>query len=371
MPDKCIRPLRGQPAIRCALVALALLASPLEAQTSVRTATLLLSGPNGRELATIRPGTDLRTATGTAATRDGHTRVTLDGYIDASLLGPGRDSFPNLVKAPSGARLRSAGRPNATILADLRNEMGVNIVSRSGTWVRVRRTGWVVSSALTAPAPDAGPARSGGAQAAPDRGGAAPAAATGRGAGQSPAAQDTGGPPAPASMQPPPAGSLRPIGTTGLRTAPDGRTIASVDSGAVLTPLARADGWTRVRIEGWIRDDQVVPADTALQLTLSGADLRADPARYRGAVVRWEVEFISIQKADALRRDLRLGEPYILARGPGAESGLLYVAVPQALLGEMERLQPLDVLTVTARIRVGRSEPAGVPVLDLITAARK
>jgi hypothetical protein len=144
-----------------------------------------------------------------------------------------------------------------------------------------------------------------------------------------------------------------------------------MDSGAVVIPIARAEGWTRVRVEGWIRDDQVIPADTALHLSLSGADLRASPDRYRGAVVRWQVEFISIQKADPLRRDLRPGEPYMLARGPGTESGLLYIAIPPALLAEMERLDPLDVITITARVRVGRSEPAGVPVLDMMSAARK
>jgi len=168
-----------------------------------------------------------------------------------------------------------------------------------------------------------------------------------------------------------PAGALRPTGNVPLRTSPDGRAVGSVDSGAVLTPLARADGWTRVRIEAWVRDDQMIPADTALQLSLSGADLRAAPERYRGAIVRWDVEFMAIQKADPLRRDLRPGESYILARGPAEESGLLYIAIPPALLGEMERVKPLDVITITARIRVGRSEPAGVPVLDLITAARK
>lgn len=357
------------------MLALALLAAPIGAQTSVRSATLFLSGPNGRELATIRPGAALRAATGSGSTRQGHSQVTLDGYIDASLLGPGRDSFPNVVKAPSGARLRAEGRGDASILADLRDGMGFTIISRSGSWVRVRRTGWVATTALTAPAADAGTPRGAAAQPPQGRQAAPPTPASpGRGGSQQPvAAQDTTGrlPTVPPVAQPVPPGALRPLGSVALRTAPDGRTLASVDSAALLTPLARADGWTRVRLEGWIRDDQLIPADTALQLSLSGADLRAAPDRYRGAVVRWEVEFISIQKADQLRRDLRSGEPYLLARGPGEESGLLYVAVPPALLAEMERLQPLEVITITARVRVGRSEPAGVPVLDLITAARK
>ena len=358
--------------MRWVVLMLALIASPLSAQTTARSATRFLSGPNGRELATIRAGATVRPATGAGATRQGHTQVTLDGYIDASLLGSGRDSFPNVVKAPSGARLRSAGRPDAPILADLRDGMGVAIISRTGTWVRVRRTAWVDSDALASASAPASGSR-GTASPAPARPGAAPTPPPGGRGAQQPSrpAEDTAATAA-ADEQPTPVapdGALRPLGTVPLRTAPDGRAIANLDSGAILTPLARAGGWTRVRIEGWIREDEAIPADTALRLSLSGADLRAAPDRYRGAVVRWEVEFISIQKADPLRRDLRSGEPYMLARGPGSENGLLYVAIPPAQLAALERVQPLTVIMITARVRVGRSEPAGVPVLDLIAAA--
>ena len=359
--------------MRRLVLALALLASPViarvDAQASVRSSTPLLSGPGGRELATVRAGAEVRLSTGAGATRQGHTRVTLEGFVDASLLGPGRDSFPNVVKAPSGARLRSAARGDADILADLRDGMGLAIVSRSGTWVRVRRTAWLASSAL-----GAGATATRGAVVPPSSGRAAstpPRAATPGAA--APAAQDSVRRPAGDSAPPsaPPSGALTAASGVALRSAPDGRTLATVDSGALLIPLARGSGWTRVRVEGWVRDDQVIPADTALQLALSGADLRAAPERYRGAVVRWEVQFISVQKADPLRRDLRPGEQYLLARGPGTESGLLYIAIPVAMLRELERLEPLDVIMVTARVRVGRSEPAGVPVLDLISAAKK
>ena len=138
-----------------------------------------------------------------------------------------------------------------------------------------------------------------------------------------------------------------------------------------MTAVARDNGWTRVRIEGWIRDDNLVPTDSSYRPSLSAADIRAAPDGAKGAMVRWEIQFIAIQRADQLRPDLRLGEPYILARGPGDETGLLYFAVPQSLLPEIERLEPLQELTVTARVRVGRSEPVGVPILDLLSAVRR
>ena len=97
-----------------AAIALLMIAAPLAAQSTLRASAPLLAAPNGRELATIRSGSTVRAAPGATAVRQGHTLVTLDGFIDASLLGAGRDSFPTVVKAPSGARLRSARRPEAT-----------------------------------------------------------------------------------------------------------------------------------------------------------------------------------------------------------------------------------------------------------------
>ena len=375
MLDKCIRALCDRPATCAAVIALLLFAPVMHAQSSVRSVTSLLAAPAGRELATLRPGAAVRTA----AVRQGYTQVTLDGFVDGGLLGTGRDSFPTVVKAVGGARLRSAGRPDASILADLRDGMGVTVISRTGDWVRVRRTAWVASSALgaaAAPSPatvyaptpgntSAGRStRSGTPAVTPSQAGSPPRRPGGDSAVESKAAA----PPVPAA---PPPGALTPTGSTDLRTGPNGRSIARLDSGAYLTALARDDGWTRVRVEGWVRDQDIVLADTALRLSLSAADIRAAPDQARGAVVRWTVQFIAVQRADQLRRDLRVGEPYILARGPGDESGLLYFAIPPSLIAEVERFEPLQSLTVTAKVRVGRSEPVGIPVLDLLSASRR
>jgi hypothetical protein len=324
-------------------MALLLIAPVLGAQSAVRSTTPLLAAPGGRDVATVRAGATVRTANA----RQGHTEVTLDGYIAASLLGPGREGFSNLVDAPRGARLRSGPSGDAAIIADLRDAMGVDVISRSGDWIRVRRTAWVASSALgPAPPPAERPA---------------PRDSTTR---VSTAAPSSG-------RAQPSSDALTPLGTAELRNGPGGPLFARVDSGALLTPLAHGDGWTRVRVEGWIRDEELIPADPTLQLSLSAADIRAAPDRTRGAMVRWDVQFIALQRADQLRRDLRAGEPYILARGPGDEGALLYLAVPPALLPEVEQFQPLEGLTVTARVRVGRSEPVGVPILDLLSAVRR
>jgi hypothetical protein len=156
-----------------------------------------------------------------------------------------------------------------------------------------------------------------------------------------------------------------------LRDAPDGRQVAAAAAGTTLVPIARQRGWVRVRLEGWVRDDELLPADSALRSGLSAADLRADPAGTRGTIVRWEVEKLALQTADPLRGDLGRDEPYLLARGPGRENALLYIAVPPSLVADARALPPLARVTITARVRNGRSDPAGVPVLELLSLARR
>jgi hypothetical protein len=132
-----------------------------------------------------------------------------------------------------------------------------------------------------------------------------------------------------------------------------------------VTTLARERGWVRVRVEGWLREDDLTPSDSTVLSNVSAADLRAEPERFRGKTVRWKVEVLSLQTADPLRRDLALDERYWLARGPGSEGSLLYLALPSALVSTARSVEPLSSVIVTARVRTGRSEPSGVPVLDV------
>jgi hypothetical protein len=155
-----------------------------------------------------------------------------------------------------------------------------------------------------------------------------------------------------------------------LRAAPSAGAIGDLRKGANVTVLARDRGWVRVRAEGWVPDSALTPADTTFRAGLSAADLRADPVAAHGKMVVWTVEFLALQTADPLRHGLADGEPYILARGPGSENALLYLVVPPSLVGTARALQPLAKITITARVRDGRSEPVGVPILDLQTIRR-
>lgn len=157
---------------------------------------------------------------------------------------------------------------------------------------------------------------------------------------------------------------------TALRGAPDTKAIGQLAAGTTVELLARDREWVRVRTEGWVRQADLRPADTTMKSTLSAADLRADPEGTQGKMVQWTVEFLALQTANPLRQGLADDEPYILALGPGNENAILYLVVPPSLLSTARALQPLGKIAVAARVREGRSEPAGIPILDVQSIQR-
>ena len=158
---------------------------------------------------------------------------------------------------------------------------------------------------------------------------------------------------------------------TVVRTAPAaGPTVGQVLKGGTVDVIARDGDWVRVRMEGWVREADLIAADTTLR-QLSVADIKANPTVAQGKLVRWEVEAVALRSADPLRTGLKTGEQYLLALGPGAEKALVYIAVPESLLAGVRSLPALAPVIVTARVRDGRSQPAGVPILDLESITRR
>lgn len=170
------------------------------------------------------------------------------------------------------------------------------------------------------------------------------------------------------AQEPGPATTTR---ETTLHTGPGSTQLGRLQQGATVEVLARDRGWVRVRAEGWVRATDVAAAESELLTIRSAADLRADPVGTRGKLLRWDVEVISLQNADPLRSDLAVDEPYLLVRGPGTENSLLYVAIPGHLLSMVRGLPALTRITMVARVRSGRSEPVGIPVLDLESVSRR
>ncbi|HEX4573915.1 MAG TPA: hypothetical protein VH158_02195 [Gemmatimonadales bacterium] len=307
----------------------------------------------GKRLARLARGSLL---TGGAAA-DGWVGATLEGWIFATSVGTTtRNGFDLAVTRAPEENLRSTAA--GALVAKLPQGFLLTKVAEgsTGRWIHVTRSGWVEQDAVEplaplASAPTAPPADS-------DTTGARHA--VGR---RSPAASapDTATP-ASAPVDPSRLESAR---RTVLYRAPDGPLAGTLVPAAPLRVLGRSGDWTRVQLEGWVKSTDLESAPPGVLVGVSAAELRADPQRYAGQLLRWTLQFLSLQKADELRSDIPLGATYVLARGPLPERGFVYVVIPEAKRAAFEALTPLTVIQVTARVRAGRSRFLGNPVLDL------
>jgi hypothetical protein len=133
--------------------------------------------------------------------------------------------------------------------------------------------------------------------------------------------------------------------------------------------ISREGNWVRIRASGWVWAPSLgaIAADSGPVLRdISPQVLAQNPESFRGHLVEWTVQFISLEHAERIRTDFYEGEPFILARGPGSNAGFVYVAVPPDLLNRVNGLQPLERIRILARVCVGRSSLMNAPVLDLV-----
>jgi len=102
------------------------------------------------------------------------------------------------------------------------------------------------------------------------------------------------------------------------------------------------------------------------------AQVTADPGAFVGRLVRWELQFVSLEEAEAVRTDFYEGEPFLLTRPVGDESTrFVYVAVPPEAMAGARGLAPLERVTVVGRIRTGASNLTGAPIVDLVELVRR
>lgn len=349
----------------CVLVASA--SSRVGAQTTAATAAAVRASPDGRLVATMRVGAAVKTG----ATKADWIAVTIEGFLHKSVVTAKKDELT--VHASSGAALRASAAPSASIIAVIEDGMTVDRQSASGDWFRVKRDAWVLTRELRTPTLRTPTVKTPTVRAPPLVGGAPVRAPSSQGAPQRVASLPARGAPAPAAavvaskldaaIAPGDFAAAHPLV---LRAAPDGTPSGTADSAARVRIVARDHGWARVQTEGWVRESELIPVDSSSVSAVSAADLRSDPEHYKGSTVRWVVQAIAVQAADPLRKGLAPDEPYLLARGPGSESSLLYLALPVALVASARALPPLSYIMVLARVRAGRSDPSGVPILDVL-----
>jgi hypothetical protein len=350
-PDRTVR---GRSAVRTTLAALflGLAAAPGLAQ-SVR---LAVPEENFRKEPRVSSGNRLATvlegAVMAVEEREGRWhRVTLEGWIWRPSVSPDdREGMDLVVSKAGGENLRERPDAGSRRVAILERGMLLDSLETSGSWVRVRRTAWIWSGSVSelSGRPDAE---------------------------RIPAVAAEGPTPAPATEEPRPAEAGRSLpdrlvvteAPVRLLVSPEGDTIAVLRPGADVAVLARQGEWARVRLEGWVWEPSTLPSDSAAATdSLTAADLRANPEQFVGRRVRWSVQYVSLERAEAVRTDFYEGEPFLLARPLDRSQGFVYVAVPPELLPAVERLRPLQTIQILGRVRTGRSALMGVPILDLL-----
>jgi hypothetical protein len=133
--------------------------------------------------------------------------------------------------------------------------------------------------------------------------------------------------------------------------------------------IDRSGEWVQVRSEAWVHEDDLKPGSADVLVGVSGAEVRARPRDFEGRLVQWVVQYIALQTADDLRREIPAGTQYMLARGPHPEAGFLYILLEPEHVRQLQRVSPLADLVVLARIRVGRSQFLGNPVAEMVEMA--
>lgn len=302
--------------------------APLAAQARYRVASeenlRQEPGPQGRLLGRVSEGTDLAGG----QTRDGFVEVTLEGWIwERSVRASATAGFDLAVSNSGGENLR--GEPNGEVIARLLQGALLTEVERDGAWVHVRRAGWMWARSLAALDQ---PAR----------------------------ARSSAPPPAAASLD-----WMTIAAGVPLLVVPEGDTLGAVRGAAAARVVARANGWARVQLEGWVRESDLQPAAAGVLVGVSGAEVRSGGRAFEGKALQWTVQYIAVQTADALRRDMPAGQFYMLARGPLPEAGFVYLLLSAEQARAITELTPLTYLTIVGRVRAARSQYLGNPILTL------
>jgi hypothetical protein len=291
--------------------------------------------------------------------------VVIEGWIFTRSTHPTtRDGFDLVVTTPGGENIRES--PNGRVLARVRAGALLKKEGVRGTWTRVSRAGWVPRETVRTPAKE-------------------PAATATRERASEP--RLPADPTAPPMDEPVESGALPVQATvpgalhdvapdseptrvsreTAIFAAPEGGPYGILQPGAPTRVLRRSGEWTRVQVEGWVREADLGGGVGTSLGSVTAAEVRADPARYVGRPVDWRLELIAVQTADELRTEIPKGQLYLLTRGPLPEPGFVYVMVTPGQAAEFRALQALQELTLRVIIKAPRTRFLSTPVVELVS----
>ena len=305
--------------------------SGIELRISVDRAELRWSS-TGRRLGWLGRGVTVERLGG----RAGWARVGVHGWMWSASLERAGSAYR---VAPESENLRAG--PNGRILGQLVEGVGVRRVGEEGRWYEVELVGWLPESSVSQPEAET--------ETPSDTARPAPA------------------PPAAVEERPEPAVAASAMGTLSrgadMRNAPQGEALAQLPAETPIHILESRGGWTRVRVDGW------VPTSAVRAGSLSEVDpdvVAAAPAgTFIGRTVRWTLEHVALQQADAWRPDFTPGEWYDLARVPGSDGRYVYLVIPERMLEEFRGMSPFRPVRVEGTVRTGQSALTGTPIVEV------
>ena len=147
--------------------------------------------------------------------------------------------------------------------------------------------------------------------------------------------------------------------------------VGQLAKGATVEVIARDRDWVRVELEGWVRESDLA----SRRQHAEAAQRRRHPERSRrqrrGSSCNGRSRPWHFRRRIRFAPDCRPGEQYLLALGPGQKKRSCTSRSRSRFSPCARSLPPLAQVIVTARVRNGRSEPAGVPILDLQSLTRR
>lgn len=321
-----------------------------QALASVRVDENFRREPNGLILARMSAGASVHVLD----RRDDWSQVELQGWMWLPSLQVSDDPDLGLVVAAEGGENLRAG-PAGPVVARVVDGALLAELERTPSWARVSRVGWVWNPSLDQSA-----------EASPDGGGEGSERSGGPGTLDESAV--LGRPAMPVS------GRFVAVEEGPILAAPDGDTLAVARPASDVQVVGREGNWARVRLEGWMWLPAVQDAETLdpseASAPLDPSEVADDPAATAGRVVVWSLQFLSLERAEAVRTDFFEGEPFLLTRFGDRAGPFVYVAVPNDRLAEVRGLLPLERIEVRGRVRTPASSLTGVPILDLIDFER-
>jgi hypothetical protein len=325
--------------------------------------------PNGGLIGALEAGTELRLV----ETRDTWVQAELEGWVWArSLQVVDRDGLDLVVSLEGGENLRE--RPQGAALAFLQEGALLEELERIPGWILVRRRGWIWRASVEIDESVTLPVETGRVGTGMSLDSTPPSTSGPDSTAPAPGAQGAGGDSTNVS-------AIRPFriepGTV-VRRTPDGDTLAVVDEPGRVAIVGSEGAWARVLFEGWVRLPEGVEVGPVAGPARSGADglsiedVVANPGSAAGALVTWELQFISLERAGAGRPEFSAGEAYLLMRPAREGTGrFVYVVVPESAVQGAQAFVPLQRLEVRGRVRSGASPVTGGPVLDLVEMTRR